>query len=1050
VKHADLDVDYIKISNKFIVSNTETGAVLTFAPKRGLYVCAFPIIADDLPVLGDDNDSDDDEDEPRIYTTTAEQNKLLYTKREVDAADRARQLVQSLAYPSMSDMFALIKAGISGSSVTSRDLHRALSIYGPFVPSIQGKTTRKKTQLVVDDVPRSLITKQVLHADLMFVDQIPILVSVSEPLGLTIATHLRTGKGVASMRKAMSHHIHQYNAQGFQIKSLVFDGEGAVGAIADDIGALGTQLERVPPGAHVVVVERKIRVIKERFRAIKAGLWFTLPLLLVPWLVYFCVSRINILPTHGSMDVTSPRENFTGRKVDFKRDLSLVFGEYVHVHEDRMITNTSQSRTEEAICLLPLSNLAGAAKFLSIKTLKIVSRSNYTRLPVVPTATLERLNRIGTAQDLLGAEDEVEPLIGAEDGVEPLIAAEDGVETTIHEPAAEPPQCDETAMEPVQWDTLPAFDQGVHIPPVLTDPTQLMAAGDQPFIPDVPATEGTAEGIDNEPASASRRYPERSNRTTYKDPDRVYTITVKKALNVHGKKALRSIYAEIKQMPDRKVFTPQDPKALTKAQLRKAIMSSMFLKEKFISTGEFEKLKARLVGGGHQQDKSEYGDISSPTVATSSVFMIASLAALEQRRVVTVDIAAAYLNADMTGEEVLMKLDETMAAILVKIKPEYKQFLTEQGTMILRLDKALYGCVESAKLWHDNITSTLIGLGYTSNSVDICVFNKGIGGEQCTICLHVDDLKITCRNEDTIEELIDALTAKYQTLTVHRGNVHSYLGITWDYSTLGRVKITMEKYVKDVLDGYDVTGRAATPASVNLFEIRESELLDSDDSIEFHSRVAKLLYLAKRVRPDILTPIAFLSTRTRAPTDDDQRKLDRVLRYLNSTKEMGMILEPEKDIAVLVYADASYGVHADGKSHTGLYITLGRGGVFVRSSKQKIVTKSSTEAELVGLSDSLGQAIWTRDFLIGQGYVMGPATLFQDNMSTITLANKGRSTSDRTRHIHIRYFFVKDRVNSGEVKIEYKHTKMMLADLLTKPLQGDLFRVMRKELLNWE
>jgi hypothetical protein len=138
MKHLDLDVDYVKICNKFIVSNTETGAVLTFAPKRELYVCVFPIIADDLPPLGDDNDSEDDEDEPspRIYTITAEQNKLLYTKREVDAADKARQLVQSLAYPSMSDMFAMIKAGISGSSVTSRDLHRALSIYGPFVPSI--------------------------------------------------------------------------------------------------------------------------------------------------------------------------------------------------------------------------------------------------------------------------------------------------------------------------------------------------------------------------------------------------------------------------------------------------------------------------------------------------------------------------------------------------------------------------------------------------------------------------------------------------------------------------------------------------------------------------------------------------------------------------------------------------------------------------------------------------------------------------------------------------------------------------------------------------
>jgi hypothetical protein len=80
--------------------------VLTFAPKRGLYVCAFPIIADALPPLGDDSDSEDDEDEPspRIYTTTAEQNKLLYTKREVDAADKAKQLVQSLAYGALAAM----------------------------------------------------------------------------------------------------------------------------------------------------------------------------------------------------------------------------------------------------------------------------------------------------------------------------------------------------------------------------------------------------------------------------------------------------------------------------------------------------------------------------------------------------------------------------------------------------------------------------------------------------------------------------------------------------------------------------------------------------------------------------------------------------------------------------------------------------------------------------------------------------------------------------------------------------------------------------------
>ncbi len=99
----------------------------------------------------------------KVYATTADQNKLLYTKREVAAADPARHLVKAMAYPSMADMFAMIKAGIAGSTVTAHDLHRALKIYGPFIPSIQGKTTRRATPLVYEDVLKSIISDQVLH-----------------------------------------------------------------------------------------------------------------------------------------------------------------------------------------------------------------------------------------------------------------------------------------------------------------------------------------------------------------------------------------------------------------------------------------------------------------------------------------------------------------------------------------------------------------------------------------------------------------------------------------------------------------------------------------------------------------------------------------------------------------------------------------------------------------------------------------------------------------------------------------------------------------------
>ena len=123
--------------------------------------------------------------------------------------------------------------------------------------------------------------------------------------------------------------------------------------------------------------------------------------------------------------------------------------------------------------------------------------------------------------------------------------------------------------------------------------------------------------------------------------------------------------------------------------------------------------------------------------------------------------------------------------------------------------------------------------------------------------------------------------------------------------------------------------------------------------------------------------------------------------------------------------------------------------MYSKSSGQKINTKSSAESELVGLSDSTGQVVWTRNFLIEQGYVLGPAVIYQDNQSTMALLKNGKSNSDRTRHIAIRFFFVSDRVNNNEIKLEYLETGDMLADILTKPLQGELFRKLRDRLLNW-
>ena len=119
-----------------------------------------------------------------------------------------------------------------------------------------------------------------------------------------------------------------------------------------------------------------------------------------------------------------------------------------------------------------------------------------------------------------------------------------------------------------------------------------------------------------------------------------------------------------------------------------------------------------------------------------------------------------------------------------------------------------------------------------------------------------------------------------------------------------------------------------------------------------------------------------------------------------------------------------------------------------KCSKQRIGTRSSTEAELVTLSDAVSLAAYSMNFLKGHGYDVS-STLMQDNTSTIRLAENGKSNSDRTRHIGARYFFVKRYLEDGSMKMEHCPTKEMVADLLTKPLQGDLFRTLRDMLLGY-
>ena len=146
--------------------------------------------------------------------------------------------------------------------------------------------------------------------------------------------------------------------------------------------------------------------------------------------------------------------------------------------------------------------------------------------------------------------------------------------------------------------------------------------------------------------------------------------------------------------------------------------------------------------------------------------------------------------------------------------------------------------------------------------------------------------------------------------------------------------------------------------------------------------------------------------------------------------------------------DASYATHDNMRSHTGGMISFGIRALHTKLTKQKLNTKSSKESEPVGVSEYLTYHIWLINFLIHQGYDVKEKLLFQDNESTIPMEVNGRnSCTGNSRHVDIRFFFVHDRVKSGDIKVEYCPTDKMVVDFFTKPLQGRIFKKFRESVI---
>ena len=202
--------------------------------------------------------------------------------------------------------------------------------------------------------------------------------------------------------------------------------------------------------------------------------------------------------------------------------------------------------------------------------------------------------------------------------------------------------------------------------------------------------------------------------------------------------------------------------------------------------------------------------------------------------------------------------------------------------------------------------------------------------------------------------------------------------------------------------------------------------------------------------PDILKEVVFLSSFSINPGPVATGKLMKVLNYVRATKDTGVRLN-FLDPTLVAYCDASFGVHTNGRSHTGIYITVGDAGgpVLVKSSMQKLVSTSSTEAEMIALVAAVQRVLPLRTLLLELGIEFDCCVkIYEDNKSCIAIAEAGAGTSGQRKHFRVKYFFIKELIQERVIRIVHCPSAEMIADLCTKPATGPQFRRKRATLLN--
>jgi hypothetical protein len=456
---------------------------------------------------------------------------------------------------------------------------------------------------------------------------------------------------------------------------------------------------------------------------------------------------------------------------------------------------------------------------------------------------------------------------------------------------------------------------------------------------------------------------------------------------------------------------------------KKALQNKWVYRVKQESDGS-KRYKARLVVKGFQQKEGvDFTEIFSPVVKLTTIRVVLSLVAAENLYLEQLDVKTAFLHGDL-DEEIYMKQP---VGFIGKGKEE----------MVCRLKKSLYGLKQAPRQWYKKFDGFMQRSGYTRCHADHCCYLKRCKASYIILLLYVDDMLVAGSCLQEISRLKQQLAAEFAMKDL--GAAKQILGMRISRDrTQGVLKLSQAEYIERVLERFNMQNAKAVGAPLgSQFRLSDVQSPKTDAEKEhmakvpYASAIGSLMYAMVCTRPDIAHAVGVVSRFASNPGKQHWEAVKWILRYLRGTADVPLCFG-RADLVVRGYVDADFaGDHDTRRSTTGYVYTLGSTAVSWVSRLQKLVTLSTTEAEYVAVTEAAKEMIWLKAFLGELGLKQENSVLFSDSQSAIHLA-KNPVFHARTKHIDLRYHFIRSLLEEGELLLEKILGSQNPADMLTK------------------